>query len=324
MAEIKGSTLFIVGSPFQCLCMLEAIDYFQIRDYDILVVYSDGMSLGKIKKLLEDKNLRYSVRHYAHIIKTVLPVIFSRHRHYKNVVLGDYFGGYEALASIYAGLGCRIHYIDDGNQALEIFSDCSRKRYKSKKIAFVFALYNLLFRLKGGKEHIFFTIYPVETDRYEIVHNGFQHLKGATCGEKSGVYIIGTNSSALEFKDVTYDEMMRKLTENIKARFPGEKILYCPHRRDRNNEQVFALCSELGIDIYNTEVSVEYDFASKGFNPSLIVGFTSNALYALRMIYPESEIETVLYHLQDERADESTAVIVEGMKKVGIKAIDII
>lgn len=323
MAEIKGSTLFIVGSPFQCLCMLEAINHFQLKDYDILVVYCDTLSLDKIRKLLNGRGLKYSISLYSHIIKTVLPLVFHKHRHYKNIFMGDYYAGYEALAAVYAGSNCKIHYLDDGNQALEIFSDCARKRYSSKGIAIIFTLYNAMFRLKGGQEEMFYTIYPVSSDRYQIVHNDLGFLKENSLRGKKDVYIIGTNSSALELENVSYSQLMKDLNRYIRKTYPENDIYYCPHRRDTNNENVFKLCQELGIKIYNTEISVEYDFASKGFNPSLIVGFTSNALYALRMIYSDSNIETVAYHLKDKRADESTEEIIKGMNAIGIKIIDV-
>lgn len=323
MSEIKGSSLFIVGSPFQCLCMLEAIDRFKLIDYDILVVYCDTRSLDKVKKLLDDRKLDYTVRFYGHIIKTVLPLIFERHKYYQNVVLGDYYGGYEALADFYAGRNGLIHYLDDGTQALEIFSNTARNRYKSFSIKLVFKLYDIIFKLKGGKEDIFFTIYPVISKKYTIIHNDFKLLKSTLTRRKEGVYIIGTNSSALHFKGTAYPVLLKELYNYIKKAYPEQSIFYCPHRRDLNNENIFELCKSMRIDIFNTEISVEYDFSMKGINPSFVVGFTSNALYTLKMIYPDSEMGTVVYHLEDQQANAATAVIVSWMNAVGIKSIDL-
>lgn len=323
MSEIKGSTLFIVGSPFQCLCMLEAIDRFELTDYDILVAYCDRLSLDKITRLLDSIGLDYSIRFYGHIIKTVLPLAFERHRYYKNVFLGDYYGGYEALAAFFAGINCRIHYIDDGIQALEIFTDCAKPRYKSSRIAFVFGMYHALFKLKGGKEQVFYTIYPVSSNRFTVIHNSFKRLRSLSHGEKAGVYIIGTNSSVLKFKGTTYPVLLKELVRYVKTVRRDEPIFYCPHRRDTNNVSNYELCETLGISIYNTEISVEYDFAIKGINPSFVIGFTSNALYTLKMIFPDSDIETVLYHLEDEQADIRTSVAIRGLNAVGIRSIEL-
>ena len=79
------STLFIIGSPFQGLCLLEAINYFNITDFDILVLDTDyGNSTAQTKALLTDKGVSFSTYKVHHAIFDLLPFVMKKHKHYKN------------------------------------------------------------------------------------------------------------------------------------------------------------------------------------------------------------------------------------------------
>jgi hypothetical protein len=127
----------------------------------------------------------------------------------------------------------------------------------------------------------------------------------------------------LQFKDHSYQDLIIQLHKYLEQRFPLLSIYYCPHRRDTNNEATYALCRELSITIFDTEVSVEYDFPLKKINPILIIGFNSNALFTLKMIFPKSIIESVDYKLKSNLLNESTQLIQKVFKKKGIAIVDV-
>ena len=140
-----GNTLFIVNTPFQCLCMFEAISHFDISKYDVLLTELDNLSTPKVEKLLKIKGISYTKRRLNHAVKTILPLIFSHHKRYKNIFLGYYYNYCDLAASyFYAAFGAQVYYLDDGLQAFEIFSDNLRPRYTRSSLKILMSLYGLV------------------------------------------------------------------------------------------------------------------------------------------------------------------------------------
>lgn len=319
MKKNEPNTLFVISSPFQALCMLEAVNQFKISEYKVLLAYCDELSNSSVEKLLVEKGIVYDKLRVAHLIWDVIPFVKIANQ-YKRVFLGNYYTlPYFAIASIVGGRKSEVFYLDDGTQILEIVSKHPRKRCPKKSIGFVFSLYELLSRFKNQVMR-FFTIYNVESETFDIVRNSFGSLKSKSV-QSSGAYIIGTNSGELKFKDREYHDYLRALVSDLQGKYSGIEIYYCPHRRDKNNHKTFELCKTLGVKIFNTEVSVEYDLIKEELYPKVVVGFTSNALFTLKQIFPESNVATVYYNLANEDEDNETAIIRDGFNKSGINTI---
>lgn len=317
------SALFIIGSPFQGLCMLEAIDYFHITDFDVLIPQkSTGSNTTQLKALLNDEGVFYTTYSINHAIKDLIPYFLHKHKHYSNIFIGNYYSPIdEAMAAFYGKRNYNLYFLDDGTQALSLFSEHPRYRYSAKKWEAIFNLYYRIGKLKGNRNRYFFTIYDVKSKDFIIVKNNFSRLKKDISSEKRGVYIIGTNSSILNFRDITYLSLLDSLVEWLRKNYANGKIYYCPHRRDLNIDEIRQWCNNNGVEWFNTRVAVEYDFVTLGYNPICVCGFTSNALYTLKSIYSSSDIYTVYYKLSSESADKETAIIREQMKKSGIKEL---
>lgn len=318
------STLFIIGSPFQGLCLLEAVNHFNITEYDVFVLDSDyGNSTAQTKALLTDKGVSFSTYKVHHAINDLLPFVMKKHKRYKNIFIGNYYNPTdEAIAAFYGKLHYQLFFLDDGLQALSLFSEKPRNRYGgSRKWEYWFKIYFAIGNLKGRKKPIFFTIFDVKSDKFIIIKNTFQLLKSQTELQMSGCYIIGTNSSIVSFRDYRYLDLLESLLYHLRCKYPNEKILYCPHRRDGNNDNIYKWCSAHNVEWFNTRVSVEYDFVMNGINPHLVIGFTSNALYTLKKIFSESEIQTVFYHCNPPKSDDEINTIRQRMNEKGIKTM---
>lgn len=324
MLNLTGPTLCIVASPFQCLCMFEALKHFNITDYDVLVGYQDTFSLEKIDFLFKKKNISYYKARTAHIIKDILPIRKQIKKRYSSFIIADFENrnGY-SLACLLAKRNATICYIDDGAQAYQFFSNPPIKKHYNLAVDLVFSFYSLIGSCKRLQKPIYYTVYDVQSDDYKIVKNELSLLKKELTGEEKGVYIIGTNSSMLEFKDYSYFDYLSKLLAFIENKYPGESVFYCPHRRDLNNKIVFDYCDEHSISIFDTEVSVEYDFIEKGINPKAIIGFNSNALYTLHIIYPESDCRTVLYHLLSDEDEIGNVLLAGKLQDQGILGLNL-
>ena len=208
---------------------------------------------------------------------------------------------------------------------MSFFSSKPRIIKTSHRVKIVESFYNLIGYVKLVKKPTFFTIFDVQSSEYQIINNPFKLLESklGKIKEKNGIYIIGTNSSILDFKDYTYRDYIISLHKYIMCKYLVDEIYYCPHRRDRNLEDIIVLCKHLGIKIYDTKVSVEYDFIENNINPKLIIGFTSNALFTLHLLYPSTDIKTVMYNLKSEQADTETQIIRNRLNESGISTIEI-
>lgn len=315
-----NNSLFIVDSPFQCLCMLEAIDFFKLSEVDIIITYSNNHSLEKVDRLLSQKGLKYQKLWLSHLLYDTVPLFFKRHKHYRRIFVGNYCSphGY-TVGVLYATFGADICFMDDGTQVLSLFSNNPPKRHKNWKVISFMAMISLLHKLKRIKKDSFFTMFDVESKEYNIIHNQFLTLKASQTIIPSGVYIIGTNSSFLSFKGTTYKSLLMELF----PLFSNDPIYYCPHRQDKNYNDLRDFCHNKGVTFFDTEVSVEYDFIRKSIYPRIIVGFNSNALYTLHKIFPKSECLNMAFTLNDNYLNKTHCIIRNEMEKAGIKTINI-
>ena len=55
----RNKTLIVVASPLQTICALEAINYFDIEDYEIIILYGKNHKIINTgsKKILDEKNI---------------------------------------------------------------------------------------------------------------------------------------------------------------------------------------------------------------------------------------------------------------------------
>ena len=323
-----GSTLFVVESPFQCLCMLEAIAHFQIKEYAVLVIYGNDKDKSRenINSLLNECGILYSEYKMAHIIKDYIPLVLSKKKLFKrcfdNIFVGDFYNPMnEIVGKLFANREYNLYYLDDGVQALSLFSEKPRKRYESLKIHIVLRIYDILMIWKKCLSTSFFTIYNVKSDKVNIIHNDLSWLKKEASKVLKGVYIIGTNSSVVKFKDRNYYDYLNALLCYLKNKWPSESIYYCAHRRDNNNLENKKWCELNNVRYFESNISVEYDFTKSNINPMSIIGFTSNALNTLKALFPDSEVCTVFYHLLNEHSECETEIIRKKMCNSGVKLI---
>lgn len=302
MLEKTGKALFIINSPFQSLCMFEAIEHFSLTDYDVIlrpdtVEKNNEMLVG----ILTSKGIPYKIVRMNHIIKDILPHLFKKKKRYSSFYIGDYYsGGIVAYiyALIYARRKATITYLDDGTITLNIFQTPPVPRMHNRKIALVVKLYEIIKLLKGIKNPSFFTIFNVQSNKYKIEKNQFLSLRSSIDSlDNNGVYIIGTNfrNNREEFL-----ELLSRIIHYVKNEYSGQSIYYCPHRRNLDNEALFKKLEDENVSLFDTKVSVEYDFVENRIRPYAIIAFGSTAVFTLKMIYPETDIYNVFFMIQDE------------------------
>lgn len=314
----RNNTLFIVDSPFQCLCLIEAVNYFKVTDFDVIVAYCNNNSLDKVDRLLNDQGIPYKKLWLSHLLYDTIPLLFKKHKKYKRFFIGNFCSPHSyALSVLYAQNGASIYFMDDGTQILSLFSDKPSPKKANWKVDTFMGFINILHHIKMMKRDVFFTIYNVVSEKYDIIRNPFNSLVAPQNTTLRGVYIIGTNTGIVKFKGVNYESLLKGISEKYK----GMDIYYCPHRQDPYNDNIFSYCKDIGINIFDTSVSVEYDFIKNAIYPAVIIGFNSNALYTLHQIFPKALCLNVAYEVTDTIRNEATSKVREEMKKAGIEII---
>ena len=310
---------FIIMSPFQALCAINIIKQKGMNKPTIFLINGIG-SFEKTKKVLELYNYDYILVDRTLPWYSLIRFIKSM-GNYMNVYVGDYFSIKEYIIAMTASkCGGNVVYLDDGNSTLSIAPPVSRKRYYSIKNRIAW----MLFGLWGGLKHLqysFCTIYDIqEISGYPVSKNDLSGLIGCEIAmPKKGFFIIGTNVGELKLKDYTYVDYLKRVITYLKDRDTNEPIYYCPHRKDP--ESYSELLSENHIQLFNTEVSVEVDFCSKGINPLLIIGFGSTALVTLKNIYQESEVVNCTILFEDEELNRTYKSIEAYMKEHRIQTL---
>lgn len=310
--------LFIVNSPFQAICALEAISSFGIQKPDFIIL-SDVSSKKQVSSLLDGKGNVIFFNHTNQGTLSLLKSAISLEIKSSQIFIGDFFSYSQfVIGVICAKCQSNIYYMDDGNSTLTIFPPISRKRYNSLTNRFVFLLFSSLAKIKMLNEK-FFSIYDIPVCEGKLIKNKFISLAGTTCNSTlSGIYIIGTNSSQIRVKG-GYPKLLTDCVLHLKERFPKEPVFYCPHRRDTNKYD--ELLSNLEVDVFNTEISVEVDFYRKGINPVAVAGFGSTALMSLNLMYPSAACMSFSFKPISEDAEKSYEYILNYFKQCGIEIV---
>lgn len=289
------------GSPFQAMCMIEAINTFKIRDYKVLLCLSESELPRKkqLIELLEKNDIKYEIESVDFKItkgerfKALLP-----HRsRYKLAFIGDCNNELLIFKAFrYVSDGGTLLYLDDGIATIQFYNGLCQLKGKLRKY------YDIICKLRNiDFDRYFYTIYRgLDDGKHISVANDFEYLSEKNCGNKKyrKVIVLGTCTDDYcrmeRIAPATFLTEQKKLIEDVKSRYPEEEILFVPHGRDLYKEPRKD-CEELGVRFNPTSISVEMFLLEAPFVPKAVFGYTSSALYNLRLLMPESDIVNVTF-----------------------------
>lgn len=305
-----NKTAVIIMSPFQALCALEALYEYPSGTPDFYTI-EDKQNIGKIRLLLRDFGHEINIiPQSSNILMWIVNNI--KRRKYDRIIVGDFFAfPLLILTSIIAKWKAKVIYVDDGNTTLLI----KPNKLPNSIHNFKWKLFLFLLKLKSVTKS-FYTFFPIEKfESMPVTQHSFKHVFDMfdKSIRLSGVYVIGTNTSALDIDTEQYKLILRQILRYYQD---TEKVYYCPHRRDVNIYTKY--CNNIGIELFDTKVSVEYDFMRKKLYPHIIIGFGSTALYTLRKMFPLSVIYNVNIEMNKIRDKEIYKYIADFLEKEGV------
>lgn len=318
----KKRTIILVSSPLQLLCAIEAIKEFNIENYDLSFLFLDNKEYNKnygIIRLCDEIKMSYDVIINKSKIKFLLSSLFSRKK-YDFSIIGNKNSLFHIIYSLFSlTRRSNIMYIDDGASSL-----INARKPITVELKTLFL--TIIKKIKHINDRNFYTFFNVTNSNINIYKNNFHYLKSFLNKEvKNDIYLIGTNFSLLnKYYSIDYKELLIKTIVFLKRKYPNKNIIYCPHRRDDFLSEIRYILSEYNIEIFNTIISVEYDFVKNRIYPEAVYGYGSSALFSLKILFDDINIFNIENPFINSNICNSYKIIANELSQNGIKTIKMI
>lgn len=313
------STAFIVASPFQVLCVVEAIAEFGIDDYLVVAILEEGdVRNSQLLQMLNDFTLKYVTMTLYDTEAMLEDFLLDKNyfstppkRLYDRVMMGDYFSiEQRELCYLYANSHATVLYMDDGATTIELLkgntvqgkplSWYEKRKWMKRIYKPTLALRENIhekWKTKGilPSNSLFSIYHDISTRKFSVYPNTLTHInkESSNIQERNGVYIVGTNipmyCKVMGIAVPQYEGILWQKLSEIRETFPNEEIIYIPHGRDENRV-VMRFCEMLRIKYNKLNEAVEYHFICMNIYPSQVYGFGSTALFTLKKIYPKTKV----------------------------------
>lgn len=301
--KLKGlPTLFCLsGSPFQALCMIEAILSFDIRDYKVLLCLSETELPRKAQliELLNSYRISYEIESINYHItkKARFQVLLPRCNQYKLAFIGDCNNELLIFKAFqYVSDGGHLIYLDDGIATIQFFNGLCQLDRRLKYY------YDVVCKVRHiNFDKYFYTIYhDLKDGKHLCIANNFDYLAKLQQSKEniSHVLLLGTCTNdycyAEQIGTDVFMSELKKIMIELKQKYPHEDIIYVPHGRDTYHEPE-RFCHELGIVYQPTSISVEMFLLNAVYRPLAVYGFTSSALYNLNIFFPDTSVYNITF-----------------------------
>lgn len=317
-----GSAAFLVMSPFQLLCAIEAICAFDINKifFKFVFVREYKHRNEQMIHMAIHMNLTYEVVFTDEInidelynTSNKMPVKASKL--YDRIFIGDYNSKHlHVEAYKLAQKGSCVLYLDDGTSTIclleGIFNNGYTQSWVDKYLTLkykkgTYKLHRFIQRKMNNQEvkllDCFFTMYDnLKSTRFELFPNNFDKLRESrriVSSEEKLVCIIGTavnefSERVLRENVMVLESIIWIVLSKVQHTYQKCKIVYIPHPRD-NNFIIPKFCEILNINYLQLNETVESYLLNSPYEIDAIWGFGSTALGVLRKLFLNTEIVNV-------------------------------
>ncbi len=322
---MERTSLFIINTPFQALCTIEAIKDYDIKNYYIAIVRNVNDKFNKkTEKILNDFNISFNfifIKSFYDTLKKGILRKFDSELYNLNIdriFVGDYYSdSFRLFITFFIKNEVNIILLDDGSATILLYKyGLSHIKLKSTNVIIKRKLINFLMLFHTKKNILFFSVFT-PPNNYNILFkkNSLTFLRNNKYNDKMS-FIIGSKMS--ETGKLSENEYFNYLNK-IKARFPNETFFYCPHRKE-STEKLNKIKVLFNFEIFNTEYTLEYDIYKKNIMPKIIVGFGSTAVYTLKIIFPNIDAYTISFY--NKKTYNVYKVLNDVYKKQGVKILE--
>jgi len=302
MSKDSKKALFIVSSPFQALCAIEAIYQYKIDFPIFIALYGQARQNNSNASNIIDQfgftNNKYELCYQS--FKSLLinsrsdiKKINIKKHDIKMIFIGDYFSPSQRIFSVFCSNNPKetiYRCVDDGNSTIEaLLWGLNVIRFRSINIFLKLCIAEIFTFFNKVKIKEFFSIFALNNKNYKIEVNTLHHLKGLiNISSNKNIYILGTNLCEKNLlAENSYHNYLSLIIQSIKDKFPNEKVIFCPHRGE-SKKSVSDIADQYNLSIYTSEYTIELDFVLKNISPVAIYSFGSTASYSLKILYPDT------------------------------------
>lgn len=323
MASKSNKALFIISSPFQAICAIEAVYEYKVDSPIFVILQGQLQKVNSTTSKILDKSgfaKKYELV-YQSFIKLIkqtpkdLKKLGLNKEEYSLIFLGNFFSPMQRVFSTYCCKNpkeTKFIYLDDGGSTVKAFSGgLNTIRFQNFNAFFKTSISQLLFLMKGITPNEFFSIFSIESKSYSITPNSLSNLKGKIKkNEPSNIYILGSNLLNMGLvSNVEYVKYLKIIIKNIRNNYPDDKIYYCPHRGE-SRSFLQKIESYFNLEFFKPDYTVEFDFVLNNIHPGAIYSFGSTASYSLKKLYPNTHSYTII-------PETSNKVINRTYKEIG-------
>lgn len=322
--EKSAPSIFVVCSPYQVICAVEAINHFEIHDCLFFVVFHKGDKRNAhLTKCLNYFKIDYveisgeyhKWKHRYNVLKAYIP----KWNKYKRAFVGDFrFGDLLFYSSLYLSNDSNVIFLDDGAASIVEFNKQS-KRIKNSLEERVDHICRLR-KIRYGK-YYFSQFTDAHNKDLVIIKNEMSFFKqiNKEKGSQESVYFIGTNPSRYitNYFDMSVQDYFKRLDvifQVIKKKYSGDSIIYVAHPRD-DETYTKILCQQYNIMYMKSDIAIEIDLLMSDTIPKCVYGFNSTALCNLKMYYPQLPVVSCLL---SSKYAESLSVYNDYITKLGV------
>ena len=306
--------LFLVTSPFQYICAIEAKEHYKTKNNILLLVKQPREpGISQMARLINNHDWDHIVtierKHRSFAVPKAIKKI--SHICQSNNINHFFHGEYNAWRTKLLLRNLPINkevYFDDGTLTLSEYE----RFIKTKNVFYRPRLVNdLVIRLHGLKPigHLpmssnleLFTMFDIKKPIIPLIKNNFNILNDKyrlnSQKKKTSSYALFLGQGSIGIagtKKEKYIDLIYRFAEKSK-----KPVLYTPHRTE--TEETRTLVQKIPNLTYHKPLyPIEVDIVESNLNISDVGGVSSTALFSIKMIYPEIQIYNAQQSADDYR-----------------------
>lgn len=286
----KAKTLLFVESPFQLLCAFEAVSFFNLVDYLIIVRFS----CNEMNDKQLDETIKFLNLPKKNFFKITIP---SRWKRFSTIV---HLTGF--LMKIFK-VRCKNTKVFIGNLDSTFFSFVCKVLCLEKPLLLDDGTLTLTLQKKFtiANNYDLFTIFRFlkPLSNQSIFFNNFVSLRRLMVKDKipreDKILFLGSSISEVSIiSEEYYFDLMCEIANHYK-----KEIIYVPHRNERK-EKVNKVSKIENISVVYLDCPIELLGCRFDYIPTLIASFYSTALFSLNTIY-QADIDVFRFEYDKEK-----------------------
>ncbi len=298
--------LFLVTSPFQYICAIEAKAHYKAKNNILLLVEQPSEpGLSQQKKLVNENEWDHVIkiprtnrtRNLPKVIKEIW--IITQKKQINNFLHAEYNGWRTKLLLRNLNIDKEV-YFDDGTLTINEYEEGIRSKAVYSRKRFI---NDLTLKLQGitpigelpqSEKLELFTIFDIANPEHVIVKNTLTELKkkvGSTELFEPTAPVGFIGEGAIGHKRRKTQEVYVEEVRTFALNHP-QGVIYFPHRTE-TEETKEAIKNIPNLTYHQSEYPLEIELVEKKIKLSKLIGALSTAQYTASLIYKDMPIYTI-------------------------------